>query len=69
MALFQKFNALAIKRGDGLRPEFEKLFTRMASGESCEMVVRHDGMLQSGPDPETGQPEAPRHPQALKKRV
>lgn len=57
-----KFHSIAALRGDGLRPELRKLFDRMTIDLHTELVVRRDGMLQSGPDPksETAPVEAPR---------
>jgi len=46
----RKFHSIAALCGDGLRPELQSLFERLAIGPS-ELFVRPDGMLQSGPDP------------------
>lgn len=45
------FNALASSRGDGLRPELQSLFERLAAHPLEGLVARSDGMTQSGPDP------------------
>jgi hypothetical protein len=37
--------------GDGLRPELQALFERLAVDPHSELFVRNDGMVQSGPDP------------------
>jgi hypothetical protein len=37
--------------GDGLRPELQALFDRLAVDPRSELFVRHDGMVQAGPDP------------------
>ena len=37
--------------GDGLRPELQALFDRLATDPRSELFVRHDGMVQAGPDP------------------
>jgi hypothetical protein len=34
-----------------LRPELQALFERLAVDPHSELFTRHDGMLQSGPDP------------------
>ncbi|MVT66656.1 hypothetical protein GPL21_16280 [Bradyrhizobium pachyrhizi] len=44
------FDAIAALRGDGLRPELRALLDRVAIEPRCELFVRSDGMLQSGPD-------------------
>jgi len=36
---------------DGLRPELQALFDRLAIDPHSELFIRHDGMTQSGPDP------------------
>ena len=38
--------------GDGLRPELQALFHWLAIDPRTELFIRHDGMTQSGPDPE-----------------
>jgi len=38
-------------RGDGLRPELQALFDRLAIDPHSTLFIRHDGMTQSGPDP------------------
>jgi hypothetical protein len=48
----RKFHSIAALCGDGLRPELRELFDRLAANHS-ELFVRHDGMLQSGPDPKS----------------
>ena len=65
MTSFRDFHAFASSRGDGLLPELQKLLIHRADHDGSEMSVRPDGMLQSGPDPESGlrhdRPEAPLH--------
>jgi hypothetical protein len=41
--------------GDGLRPELQALFERLAVDPHSELFVRDDGMVQSGPDPISAQ--------------
>jgi hypothetical protein len=62
----RKFHSIAALCGDGLRPELPELFDRMAVDPNSELFVRSDGMLQSGPDPES---EAAPVERALPKRV
>jgi hypothetical protein len=59
----RKFHSIAALCGDGLRPELQALFKRLAIQPS-ELFVRDDGMVQSGPDPKS---EAKPEPEILKK--
>jgi hypothetical protein len=45
------FHSIAALRGDGLRPELQALFDRLAIDPHSELFIRQDGMAQSGPDP------------------
>jgi hypothetical protein len=47
----RKFHSIAALCGDGLRPELQALFERLAVNPCSELFVRPDGMAQSGPDP------------------
>jgi hypothetical protein len=47
----RKFHSIAALCGDGLRPELQALFDRLAIDPRTELFVRDDGMLQAGPDP------------------
>jgi hypothetical protein len=47
----RKFHSIAALCGDGLRPELQALFDRLAVDPHSELFVRADGMVQSGPDP------------------
>jgi hypothetical protein len=47
----RKFHSIAALCGDGLRPELQALFDRLAVDQHSELFVRSDGMIQSGPDP------------------
>ena len=49
----RKFHSIAALCGDGLRPELQALFDRLAIDPRSELLVRADGMLQSGPDPKS----------------
>jgi hypothetical protein len=51
MTAFLNFHALAAARGEGLDPKLRLLFERAARSPGSEVTVRHDGFLQSGPDP------------------
>jgi len=47
----RKFHSIATLCGDGLRPELQALFDRLAIDPRPEFFVRDDGMVQAGPDP------------------
>ena len=47
----RNFHAIAALRGDGLRPELQVLFDRMATDPRSELFTRDDGMVQAGPNP------------------
>lgn len=49
----RKFHSIAALCGDGLRPELQVLFERLAVDPHTELFVRPDGMVQSGPDPKS----------------
>ena len=47
----RKFHSIAALCGDGLRPELQALFDRLAIDPRSELFLRDDGMFQAGPDP------------------
>jgi hypothetical protein len=47
----RKFHSIAALCGDGLRPELQALFDRLAVDPRSELFVRDDGMIQAGPTP------------------
>jgi hypothetical protein len=51
MPTLRKFHSIAALCGDGLRPELQALFERLAVDPRTELFTRDDGMIQSGPDP------------------
>jgi hypothetical protein len=52
MSSFRRFHSIAALYGDGLRPELQALFERLAVDPHTELFfARVDGMVQSGPDP------------------
>jgi hypothetical protein len=54
MTTFLNFHVFAATRGEGLHPELRRLFERAATSPVSDLVIRHDGFLQSGPDPASG---------------
>jgi hypothetical protein len=52
----RKFHSIAALCGDGLRPELQALFDRLAIDPRSELFVRDDGMVQAGPDPASQTP-------------
>ena len=46
-----KFHSIAALCGDGLRPELRVLFEQLAMDPRSGLHIRHDGMVQAGPDP------------------
>jgi hypothetical protein len=51
MTNFLNFDVFAAARGEGLHPELRLLFERATASGFSDVAIRHDGMLQSGPDP------------------
>jgi hypothetical protein len=51
MSSFRQFDAFAAARGEGLHPKLRSLLERTAVSPQAEVTIRHDGMLQAGPDP------------------
>ena len=47
----RKFHSIAALCGDGLRPELQALFERLAIDPNTELLIRSDGLIQAGPDP------------------
>jgi hypothetical protein len=62
----RKFHSIEALCGDGLRPELQVLFDRLAVDPNSELFVRPDGMTQAGPDPVS---ETKTAPQVTQKRV
>ena len=59
MPPFLKLHAIAAARGDGLRPEFQALFERLAAASRSHFGAQSDG-VQAGPDPATSASEEPK---------
>ena len=54
----RKFHSIAALCGDGLGPELQALFDRLAVDPHSELFIRRDGMIHSGPDPVSESMEA-----------
>jgi hypothetical protein len=54
----RKFHSIAALCGDGLKPELQALFERLAIDPHSELFVRPDGMTQAGPSPASETPAA-----------
>jgi hypothetical protein len=53
MTLFNQFSVLAEARGEGLHPKLRALLERAAATPWSEISVRHDGLIQAGPSPDS----------------
>ena len=53
MTSFLDLLEIAAARGDGLHPKLLALCESTATASQCDTVTRIDGMIQSGPDPES----------------
>jgi hypothetical protein len=51
MTSSDQFNAFAASRGEGLHPKLRDLLERAAASPLPENFIRHDGMIQAGPNP------------------
>jgi hypothetical protein len=51
MTSSNQLNASADSRGEGLHPKLRDLLERAAASPFSEVSIRHDGMLQAGPNP------------------
>ena len=51
MTSSNQLNAFADSRGEGLHPKLRDLLERAAASPFSEVSIRHDGMLQAGPNP------------------
>ncbi len=51
MTSSNQFNAFTASRGEGLHPKLRDLLERAAASPFSEVSIRHDGMLQAGPNP------------------
>ena len=51
MTSFHQFSTFASSRGEGLHPKIRTLLERGATSQFSEVSIRHDGMAQAGPSP------------------
>ena len=51
MTVFHQFSVFAASRGEGLHPKLRALFERAAASPFSEISMRHDGLIQAGPNP------------------
>jgi hypothetical protein len=50
---FHQFSALAASRGEGLHPKLRARLERTATSPFSDVSMRHDGLIQAGPSPES----------------
>src|SRR6266700_1156006 len=53
MIPFHQFSAIAASRGEALHPKLRALLERAAGSRFSEISMRHDGLIQAGPSPES----------------
>ena len=53
MTFSHQFSVFAASRGEGLHPKLRALFERAAASPFSEISMRHDGLIQAGPNPDS----------------
>ena len=53
MTDLHKFSVFAAARGEGLHPKLRALLERAAVSPFSEVSIRHDGLIQAGPGPDS----------------
>ena len=53
MTSFHQFSVFAASRGEGLHPKLRALLERAAASPFSEVSLRHDGLIQAGPSPDS----------------
>jgi hypothetical protein len=53
MTPFHRFGAFAASRNEGLHPKLGALLERAAASPFSVVSMRHDGLIQAGPSPES----------------
>jgi hypothetical protein len=51
MTSFHQFSVFAASRGEGLHPKLRALLERAATSPFSDVSMRHDGLIQAGPNP------------------
>ncbi|WP_027533613.1 hypothetical protein [Bradyrhizobium sp. WSM3983] len=52
MCSFHQFSSFAASRGEGLHPKLHALLERATASPVSVLSMRHDGLVQAGPDPD-----------------
>jgi hypothetical protein len=53
MIVFHQFSVFAASRGEGLHPKLRAVLERAAASPFSEVSIRHDGLIQTGPSPDS----------------
>ena len=53
MTDLHQFSVFAASRGEGLHPKLRALLERAAASPFSELSIRHDGLIQAGPSPDS----------------
>jgi hypothetical protein len=53
MTCFHHFSVFAASRSEGLHPKLQALLERAAAAPFSEVSMRHDGLIQAGPSPDS----------------
>jgi hypothetical protein len=53
MTSFHLFSVFAAARGEGLHPKLQALLEHAAAAPFSEFSMRHDGLVQAGPSPDS----------------
>ena len=53
MTCFHHFSVFAASRSEGLHPKVQALLERAAAAPFSEVSMRHDGLIQAGPSPDS----------------
>src|SRR5437667_10036078 len=53
MTFFHQFSVFAASRSEGLHPKLQALLERAAASPFSEVSMRHDGLIQAGPSPDS----------------
>ena len=53
MTFLHQFSVFAASRGEGPHPKLRALLERTAASPFSEVSIRHDGLIQAGPSPDS----------------